>query len=135
MTLLCKLHSPRSAPAIGGALRANLQINPLTCAASRRPWLATVIRAIIRGVALAYPWACVIGMRIIKPSVDSGTDGFGDDRVSKRTFIATASAILCLVPPSSRPDHFNAINITVGQSFHNPNKYFRFFRRITGEIR
>jgi hypothetical protein len=112
-----------------------LQINPLTSTASRQPWLATVYRDIIRDRAFASLWVCVIGMRIIKPSVDIGTDGFGDDCVSNRTFIATASAGNRLVPPSSRLDHFNGVNITVGQSFHNPNIPHRLKSRAIGEIR
>jgi hypothetical protein len=124
MPLLCKLHSPLAAPNIPrglfGALGANLQVDPLTCAASRRPWLAIIFRDFIRGRAVALEWAVVIGMRIIKPFVDIDSDGFGDDRESNRTFIATASVKIYLVPPSSRPHHFNLVNITVGLYFHNP---------------
>jgi hypothetical protein len=133
--LLCKLHSSLSAPEFSGALRAIFLRDPLTSTASRRPWRTTANRDIIRGRAIAFLWVCVIGMRIIKPSVDSSAGGCGDDKQSKRTIITAASAFILLVLPSSRPDQFNAFNITAGQSFHNPNKMHRLFRLITGEIR
>jgi len=74
-------------------------------------------------------------MRIIKPSVDDGADGFGDDKQSKRTIITAASAFIFLVLPSSHPDQFNAVNITSRQSFHNPNILHRLFRPKSCEIR